>query len=137
MRVASNAFMETIIEDKADVNRRLRFFPNPYAANPKFADDSSLLPMLKQWRIPLLKSTHVMVAFDGGMGTKAEIEVALDLGCIVIPFFKDESKETWQLIGNNLIAERLVKYDPDYISQMGEKNIKYKDVLNLIEKVFK
>lgn len=137
MRVASNAFMETIIEDKADVNRRLRFFPNPYAANPKFADDSSLLPMLKQWRIPLLKSTHVIVAFDGGMGTKAEIEVGLDLGCIVIPFFKDKRKETWQLIGNNLIAERLKKYDPSFISRLGKKKIKYKDVLNLIEKVFK
>lgn len=137
MRVASNAFMQTIIEDKADINKRLKFFPNPYAANPKFANDSSLLPMLKQWRIPLLKSTNIMVAFDGGMGTKAEIEVALDLGCIVIPFFKDEHKETWQLIDNNLIRERLDQYDADYINKMKEKSIKYSCVLTLIDKVFK
>jgi len=137
MRIVSNAFMQTLIEDKADINRRLRFFPNPYAANPKFANDSSLLPMLKQWRIPLLKSTNVMVAFDGGMGTKAEIEVALDLGCIVIPFFKDDNKETWQLIYNDLISERLGKYDRDYIHRVKKKKIKYSCVLKLIDKVFK
>lgn len=135
MRIASNAFMETIINDQADINKRLKFFPNPYAANPKFANDSSLLPVLKKWRIPLLKSTHVMVAFDGGMGTKAEIEVALDLGCIIIPFLKDDKKDTWQLISHTLIKDRISKYDLHYMDKLNAKTIKHTDVLKLINKI--
>jgi hypothetical protein len=136
MRVASTIFMETIIEDKADINKRLRFFPNPYAANPKFANDASLLPILKQWRIPLFRATHVMIAFDGGMGTKAEIEVALDMGCIVIPFFKDSNRETWPLVESKLLMNRISKYSSDYIDKLKKKDLKYSDILSLIHKIF-
>lgn len=134
MRVVSTIFMETIIKDKADINKRLRFFPNPYAANPKFANDPSLLPTLKQWRIPLFRATHVMVAFDGGMGTKAEIEVALDMGCIVIPFLRNKSRDTWSLLDSALIANQLSKYNPKYLDNLRKGSITHKDVLYLIQK---
>lgn len=137
MRVASKLFIETIIEDKADINKRLRFFPNPYAANSKFANDPSLLPTLKQWRIPLFRSTHIMVAFDGGMGTKAEIEVALDTGCIVIPLFKDKKKDTWSLLDNATIKEQISKHDLSYIEKVKKKDANYNDVLELIHKILK
>lgn len=135
MRIASRAFMETMIGDKSDINKRMRFFPNPYAANPKFANDVSLLPLLKQWRTSLLRATHVMIAFDGGMGTAAEVEVALDMGSIVIPFFKDKDKDTWLLIDNKLIGDRLLIYDSDFISKVKKKDISYKDVLRLTHKI--
>jgi predicted Rossmann-fold nucleotide-binding protein len=135
MRIASRVFMETIIDDKTDINKRIRFFPNPYAANPKFANDVSLLPLLKQWRTSLFRATHVMIAFDGGMGTTAEVEVALDMGCIVIPFFKDKEKDTWLLIDNKLIGDRLFNYDSGYISKVKKKDVDYKDVLRLTQKI--
>ncbi|ROH90709.1 SIR2 family protein [Chryseobacterium cucumeris] len=137
MRIASNTFMQTLIENKKDVNKRLKFFPNPYAANSKFANDASLLPVLKQWRIPLLKSTHIMIAFDGGMGTKAEIEVALDWGCTIIPFFKDKKRDTWQLLDNTLLKERVSKYNSNYITKVKKNKINHIDVLKLIRKIIK
>lgn len=137
MRVVSNAYMETIIDNKDDVTKRFRFFPNPYSANPKFANNILLLPMLKEWRIPLFKSTYVMVAFDGGMGTKAEIEVALDMGCIVIPFFLKSKSETWQLLKNQILIDRIEKYDSKYIRNIEKSKITYRDVLNLINVILK
>lgn len=135
MRVASRAYMETIINNKSDINKRLNFFPNPYAANPKFAKDPSLLPMLKQWRVPLLRATHVVVAFDGGMGSKAEIETALDMGCIVIPVFKEKGKETWQLLDNNVIRDRILKYSDNYLDKMKNGSVSHNAILDLIRKI--
>lgn len=137
MRIVSSTFMETIITNKFDINRRIKFFPNPYSANPKFADDASLLPLLKQWRLPLLRSTHVMVAFDGGMGTKAEMEVALDLGCIVIPYFQNESMSTWTLLNNDILKNRLSQFDLNFINKLKNKNVTCTDVLTLIEGILK
>ncbi|MCW3168818.1 SIR2 family protein [Chryseobacterium sp. 09-1422] len=137
MRIASNAFMETIIDNKDDVTKRFRFFPNPYSANPKFANDVSLLPTLKEWRIPLFKSTYVVIAFDGGMGTKAEVEIALDMGCIVIPFFSDKKSETWQLLKNKLLIERIEKHDKKYIKNLRKEIIKYNDLLRIIKNILR
>lgn len=137
MRVASKLFIETIIDNKSDINRRLQFFPNPYASNSKFANDASLIPTLKQWRIPLFRATYVMIAFDGGMGTKAEIEVALDMGCIVIPFFKEKKKDTWLLLDNATIKDQIAGYDSSYIDKVKKKGATYKDILALIHKILK
>ncbi|RCH56288.1 SIR2 family protein [Mucilaginibacter hurinus] len=135
MRISSRFFMEALIDDNADINKRLRFFPNPYAFNSKFANDVSLLPLLKQWRTPLLRATQVMIAFDGGMGTKAEIEVALDMGCIVIPFFKDSNKETWYLLESRIINERLNHYDNGFIENVKQKRVGHLDVLQLVKAI--
>ena len=135
MRVVSKIFMETIIDNKTDINKRLRFFANPYASNSKFANDASLLPTLKLWRLPLFRATHIMVAFDGGMGTKAEIEVALETGCIVIPFFKDDTKETWALLGDATIKQKISMHDPDYINRVKNKDVNYQDVITLIRRI--
>src|SRR5690606_16635558 len=137
MRVASKFFIETIIDNKSDINKRLQFFPNPYAFNSKFANDASLIPTLKKWRLPLFRATHIMVAFDGGMGTKAEIEVALEMGCIVIPFFKDKKKDTWLLLNNATIKSQIFRYDSSYIEKVKKKNATYRDILTLIHKVLK
>ena len=32
----------------------------------------------------MLRTAHTVLAFDGGMGTRAEVELAADLGCRVI-----------------------------------------------------
>ena len=135
MRIASNNFIETIIFEKRDIEKRLRFFPNPYAANSNFADSIELMPLLKKWRAPLFLSTHIIIAFDGGMGTMGEIEIALDLGCIVIPFFKDKTFDTWRLLENKIIADRICRFDGNYINRLKCGKISYMDVLILIQKI--
>ncbi len=136
MRLATRAFMEKVIEKKSDIDKRLNFFPNPYAANPSFTNDISLIPMLKQWRLSLFKSTQVVIAFDGKMGTQAEIEIALELGCIVIPFFKDSKGVLWNLLKDTTINERIERYDAGYIQKVKNGKSAASDVIGLINKIF-
>ena len=82
---AVSAFLEAAIVDRVDISSRLKIFPNPYAANPEFSSRSELLPTLKAWRAPLLRSTQVVVFFDGRMGTEAEVGAALAAGCRLVP----------------------------------------------------
>ncbi len=136
MRVAARAYMEKVIERQADISKRLKFYPNPYAANPRFTDDVSLLPVLKQWRSALFKATQVVVAFDGGMGTQAEIEIALECGCIVIPFIKDANVPFWKCLDNATLIQRIEKYDKTYIGKVRKGNATAADVIALILTVF-
>lgn len=88
-----SAFVERAAETRIDFRDRLRFFSNPYASVPALSGDASLLPRLKEWRASMLRSAHTVLAFDGGMGTRAEVELAADLGCrlILVPERPDGS----------------------------------------------
>ncbi len=80
-----SAYLESCIRKSEDIIRRLRVFSNPYAANPNFSNDRSLLPILMEWRSPLLRSAQIVVVYDGGMGTEEEVRVARELGCRILP----------------------------------------------------
>jgi len=84
-RQVITAFVEEGVKRKRDVYKHLKIFPNPYSVNPAFASDPNQIPILKSWRAPLLRSTQVFVCFDGGMGTEAELEVAIQSGCRIVP----------------------------------------------------
>jgi hypothetical protein len=84
-RTAIASFVHTGVHQKKDIHNRLRIFPNPYAANPRFESDEDLLPELKKWRAPLIRATHVLVAFPGGMGTGTEVNLARELDCRIVP----------------------------------------------------
>ena len=84
-RQVITAFVEEGVKKKRDVYKHLKIFPNPYSVNPSFASDPEQIPILKSWRAPLLRATQVFVCFDGGMGTKAELEVAIQSGCRILP----------------------------------------------------
>jgi hypothetical protein len=84
-RQVITAFVEEGVKQKRDVYKHLKTFANPYSVNAAFASDPNQIPILKSWRAPLLRSTQVFVCFDGGMGTKAELEVALQSGCRIVP----------------------------------------------------
>lgn len=79
-----SAFVQRAAEKKTDFRNRLRFFANPYASSPTLSGDPTLMPRLKEWRASMLRTAHTVLAFDGGMGTRAEVELAADLGCRVI-----------------------------------------------------
>lgn len=79
-----NGFMETAIDDNKELGDVVKFFPNPYAANPGYSNRKELLPQLKAARAPLFLNTKLFVVFAGGMGTEAELEVAKEKGCLVL-----------------------------------------------------
>lgn len=136
MRLATPAFMDEGIEQKIDINKRLRLYPNPYAANSRFTDDVSMLPMLKMWRSTLFKATQIVLAFDGSLGTQAEIEIALELGCIVIPFFKDSTSPVWKFLIDPTLLERINKYDATYVEKVENGTVTVVDVIGLIKVIF-
>lgn len=74
----------------ADLRDRLSLFPNPYAADDSLSNDPAMLSTLKAWRADLIKATRLVVAFDGGMGTRAEVDVALAQGVHVLPVPRSE-----------------------------------------------
>lgn len=128
MRTVMSFFTTYCIDEKIDYQRKIKYFPNPYAADPKFANDSSLLPQLKDFRKPLMRASHVVIAFDGGMGTRAEIELAIEMGCIVIPFFKDKNSKTWNLI------DEIKGLDDDYKDKLKSGKVLMLDLIQLLEK---
>ncbi len=136
MAIARQVYIESILEENMDIQDRIRFFPNPYAANPSFANNPMLLPQLKEWRSSLLRSTHVLVAFDGGMGTESEIQVALEMGCIIIPFFKNCQSLTWKLLDNNSLTSRLNGIDDTYLAKVSGSLVTETDLIALLTKIF-
>lgn len=129
MRTVISDFTTFCVTEKIDYLNKIKYFPNPYAANPKFANDSSLLNQLKDFRRPLMKSAQIVIAFDGGMGTCAEIDVALEMGCTVIPFFRDRKSETWKLLGKVNVL------DSDYRTRLQSGKIRMSDLTALLEKI--
>ncbi|WP_332965169.1 SIR2 family protein [Clostridioides difficile] len=79
------AFTEECIKSKEDIINRMKIFPNPYSADEKYSDDITLIPDLKKCRTKMLNSTQVVVVFSGGIGTEAEIDVAIKQNCNIIP----------------------------------------------------
>lgn len=115
------AFSEECVNQKLDLRNRLRIFPNPYAANPAFSNDIKLLPMLKQVRRTLLRSTQAVIAFDGGMGTKMEVELAQSLGCNIIPIPLAPGGYASKLFSDSAISGKIKAACPQYFGKL-EKN---------------
>lgn len=116
-RLVLASFTEACIRQGVDVYGRVRLFPNPYAANPSFSNDRTLLPVLRQWRGPLLRSAQVLILFDGGMGTEEELKVARDLGCYIVPVPRKAHD----------LAHRLLAQDPAIRSGLENRSPGYRE----------
>jgi hypothetical protein len=77
-----------------------------------------------------------VIAFDGQMGTQAEIELALESGCIVVPYFKDKSKVVWNLLNHIQLNERIKTFDAGYIQKVVDGAVAISDVISLIKEIF-
>jgi hypothetical protein len=134
-----SAFTEQCIKDRNDINTRLQIFPNPYGANPGFSNDPSLLPDLKKCRAKLMNSTQVVVAFNGGMGTEAEIEVAKNRNCKIIPVVLDDSdlknKAIRKVLDDPAIIEYLKEVDNVYYDKLLQGSVSAEDIIACIKKM--
>lgn len=111
------AFQDACVRGRIDLNTRLRFFANPYASNPAFSSDPALLPVLKEWRGPMLRQAHSVLVFDGGMGTEAEVEIARELGCCIVPVPQDASGSALTLLNDPQIVRELDARAPDFVAK--------------------
>jgi hypothetical protein len=109
------AFGEECVVRRIDLRDRLHLFPNPYAMNPAFSNDRSLLPTLAQVRRPLVRAAQVVVVFAGGMGTRMEVELALKEGCRIIPVPLERGDYGDELLRSKEIAASIAEFDPDYV----------------------
>lgn len=132
-----SAFTEECINRKEDIHWRLRIFPNPYSANPDFSDKPDLIPELKQWRSRLLSSAQVVVLFDGGMGTKAELERAYELNCKIIPVPQEKSEFMNALLINPDVTGYLKSIDPVYFEKAQNYCVKAGDVVSCVKKALR
>jgi hypothetical protein len=133
------AFTEECINNKVDMNTRLRIFPNPYAADPGISDSYMLLPLLKKWRSRLLSSTQIVIVFDGETVTKAELEVARTLNCKIIPVFPVETNKDSDLVNELLVDQEILGFlhenFPDYLKKLTDFRVTVKDVVECVAKI--
>ena len=106
-REASNAFGEECVRQHFDIRERIRFFPNPYTFNPSFANNRAYLSTLKKWRASLFRAAHIAIVFDGGMGTGAELEVAREMDCCIVPVPVSLNDLAYKLLADSKIAQKL------------------------------
>jgi hypothetical protein len=131
-RSVITAFQERCVRARIDLRDRIRFYPNPYAANPAFSNDSSLLPLLKQWRSSLLRFAHTVIVFDGGMGTTAEAEIALSLGCRIVPVPLSRGGSASLLLDNSQIAKGLESTSLAYLTKARSLSLTKDDVVTCV-----
>jgi hypothetical protein len=115
-REAVVAFSNACLLAKQDIRSRLQMFANPYAINPAFQNDLSLLPELQRWREPLMRAAHVVVVFNGSNGTQAELEVAKRNRCLIVPVPENAGDLPSNLLNDPTIADPLLLHVPDYVT---------------------
>jgi hypothetical protein len=106
-REALNAFGAACIDNRSDLIGRLRYFANPYGFDPSLSNDASKLPVLKDLRSHLFRAAQVVVVFDGRMGTEAEVEVACEMGCLLVPVPEESDGIASRLLRMDGVRERL------------------------------
>lgn len=131
-----NAFGTACVNNRLDIPERIRYFPNPYSVNPAFANNRALLDMLKQWRGSLLRATHTVLAFDGGMGTETEVELARALGCHIVPVPDAAGGLAERLLGDADIRQQLDKIDPSYGPKASSRTLTALDIVECIKRSF-
>lgn len=135
-----NSFIQECINKKQDISSRLQIFPNPYAANPAFSNDPSLLGDLKKSRAKLLSATQLVLCFPGGMGTEAEIDVAKSRNCRIIPVLTDVESKTnhaiRKLIDDKEVMKMVRNVDSDYETKLKDGSItSCNDIINCVNKM--
>ncbi len=131
----TSAYMETCLRNQVDILPRLRLFSNPYAANPRFANDRALLPALREWRAPLMRSAQIVIVYHGGMGTETEVALAKDVGCRILPVPENKGDLPSRLMEDSMICEDLKISDPSYVEKARNHSVSPEDVVACVLKM--
>src|SRR5690606_22519109 len=109
---------------------RLRLFSNPYAANHKFSNNPKLIPTLKEWRAPLMRAAQIVVVYSGGIGTEAEVRLASELGCKIIPVPEANGDMASDLLNDTEIQKTLPK---SYLEKARNHSVTAQEIVNCIK----
>jgi hypothetical protein len=80
----------------------------------------------------MLRQAHSVLVFDGGMGTQAEVEIAMDLGCSIVPIPKDQTGSAYRLLDNPIVAADLETRKPGYVAKAKKLAIGARDVVDCL-----
>lgn len=133
-RTVANAFGAAALHAKQDLRDRVRFFPNPYAVDPSMANNVALLPTLKSWRASLFRAAHIVIVFDGGIGTAAEVEVAREMRCRIIPVPTVPGDLAAKLLADTEIRQYLDSLDPNYAVKSSAGPVTAQEIASLVQK---
>lgn len=131
-------FTEKLIENKIDIENRLRLFPNPYSANPNFSNDPKYLPELKKTRNKLISASFLVIVFAGGMGTELEVELAKERDCFILPVVMSQEDYDNDIIkklcSDKEVMRNLELFAKDYYQKINcRRNILLDDIINAIK----
>ncbi|WP_320927829.1 SIR2 family protein [Hungatella sp.] len=122
-----SAFMTSCVQHMQDMNKRTMIYPNPYSVDPSYSDKPELIPSLKRERTPLFRATQLFICFPGGMGTLAELEIAVSRHCKILPVIirdSDYGNKVIQFILSDCnIMNNLELCCPDYVAVLNAKEI--------------
>ena len=133
-----NGFIDESIRIQKDFYSRLKLFPNPYTDKPGLAYDMSYIGELKKARTKLIQNTQVIIVFPGGMGTKAEVQLAREYSCVILPV-KTSAKNLIidELLCDKEIMKRLKDIDCDYYNSLLKAEITTEDIIRCLKKLMK
>lgn len=134
-------FLEACVHNKFDAAARVTFYPNPYAANEKFSNNEDYIPMLKEWRSGMFRSSRVLVLFGGGIGTRAEFELGTEYENIIIPVIVQASERKTALmqevLSNKIVMSKIRSIDEQYYSMLTDDAsiVSVDGLLNVLENI--
>lgn len=127
------AFMQKCMAIPKDITPFIRFFPNPYAANPDYAEKPEYLTELSNFRSNLFAHTRLAVFFKGGMGTETEFKVALEKRCDVLIGITDvadyENDVIKTITSNDTVMKRIENSDSEYANKLKNRKVPSTDEL--------
>ena len=132
-RICINNYSQSCLERNIDINNRIQLFPNPYAINKDFSNKIELLPVLKKWRNPIFQKSQIVIVFDGGIGTKAEIELAGQFNGFILPIPLKKDGLAFEILIDN--KDKLDEIDSDYYTKAFEMKLTVQDVIKFINKI--
>jgi hypothetical protein len=83
----------------------------------------------------LLRKAQVVVVFDGKIGTRAEIDVAKEMGCFILPVIQTDNDFPANLLQEKDIRDQLEESVPDYIEKAEAHSITPEYLKTCIEKI--
>ena len=76
-----------------------------------------------------MRSAQVVIVYHGGMGTEAEVELAKDVGCRILPVPERSGDLPTRLLEDPAISEVLADLDPAYLTKAGSNSVSPEDVV--------
>lgn len=80
----------------------------------------------------MLRKAHTVLVFDGGMGTQAEVEIAQELGCRIIPVPETSGGLAERLLSSGEMRSALHSRSPNFLAKAEKLELTAQDVIGCI-----